>query len=169
MRSYCGQARAVLFLSFTNRRASFTGLDGALPIFVIYQPSSFVCSFMSYVQVPSSVFKAVWVSDYRIVCDLHTEILKINKSNDLSQRCQEHYERHREIAKFKTGNAAMHSKIRNTHEHHPFIYSYASYHVDMCPHLWAPSSAIYVYPAPGTEIVNFFCQGSRPKYDSPRG
>ena len=63
----------------------------------------------------------------------------------------------------------MHSKIRNTHEHHPFIYSYASYHVDMCLHLWAPSSAIYVYLAPGTEIVNFFCQGSRPKYDSPRG
>ena len=26
------------------------------------------------------------------------------------------------------------SKVRNTHEHHLFMYSYASYHDDMCPH-----------------------------------
>ena len=37
------------------------------------------------------------------------------------------------------------------------------------PHLWTPSSAINADPAPGAEVVIFFCQRARPRCDSPRG
>ena len=155
MRSYCGQARAVLFSSLTNHRVLFTGSDGALPIQVIYQPSSFVCSsFMSYPQVPSSVFKAVCVSDHRI--------LKSSKSTnqmiDISvvKNIMSDTEKQRS-SKQKMPQCI--AKVRKTHEHHPFMYSH-----HMCPQLWTPSLAIYVYPAPGTEVV-IFCQRARPRYD----
>ena len=118
----------------------------------------FICMFiMSSPQVPSSVFKAVCVSDHRILKSskstnqmIDVSVVKNIMSNTEKQRSS------------KQEMPQCIAKVRNTHGHHPFMYSYTSYHDDVCPHLWAPSSAINVYSAPGAEVV-ICCQRARPR------
>ena len=128
----------------------------------------FVLHDQSLNQVHSSVFKTFCISDlpklkiFKIKIPPKKQQIKSSKSalSKISWATPR-------TSEVQNRNATLHSKkkVQNTHEHHPFMYSYTLF---VSPFMDA-KFAITAYPAPGAEVVNFFCQGSRPKYDSPKG